>query len=353
MDILKPSTVWLGDMCFRKNNETEYTVRAGYTGEDDEDLEEVDQEQEGEFQHMLEEFGGGFRASLQVASNFFPQIIGKGGQTKMRLEKETGTKIIIPRKGVEGDIVVSGTQRANVIRCSNRIDVMVASSRQKQPFTHFVSLPINQTHIQEAFMDFKKEVLETCCSQRGVEESIFQTRTLLHLTIGTMALFDDRERALAREILEDCKEQIILPARGEQAFKVDIVGLEIMNDDPSEVDVLYAKVEDPSGDLQTTAEKIIDRFVESGLMKRDYDRIKFHVTLMNTLFRKDKDDVGDKNEANHRESFDSRGILELYADRRFGSVEISQIHLSQRRAGRRTPEGYYLPSTILNITSCG
>ena len=40
--------------------------------------------------------------------------------------------------------------------------------------------------------------------------------------------------------------------------------------------------------------------------------------LITWLFcRKDKDDVGDKNEANHRESFDSRGILELYADRRY------------------------------------
>ena len=39
---------------------------------------------------------------------------------KMRLEKETGTKINIPRKGMQGDITVSGTQKASVIRCCNR-----------------------------------------------------------------------------------------------------------------------------------------------------------------------------------------------------------------------------------------
>jgi hypothetical protein len=38
---------------------------------------------------------------------------------------------------------------------------------------------------------------------------------------------------------------------------------------------------------------------------------------------------------------------------RFTDVEISEIHLSQRRAGRRSAEGYYLPSTILSITTCG
>lgn len=345
MDILRPSLVWLDGRCYRKNTEVEYTVRRGYTGEEDDDLvEHVDQEdQEGDLQHAIEEFGGGFRSHLQISSNFFPQIIGKGGQTKMRLEKETGTKINIPRKGMEGDIVVSGTQRHNVVRCCNRIDVMVCSARQKQPFTHFISLPVNSNQLQEAFKQFKDEVLETCSEARGIDETIFQTSTLLHLTVGTMALFDERERSLARDILQDCKENIILPLRGEKPFQVDIVGLEIMNDDPAEVDVLYGKVEGAE-ELQEVAEQIVNRFVEAGLMRREYDRIKFHVTLMNTLFRKDTTDVGDKNEPGERESFDSRALLDLYSTRRFGSVDISEIHLSQRRAGRRTAAGYYLPS---------
>jgi len=353
-DILNPPLIWLGNRCFRKNNEMEYTVRSGYTGEvddyQDDDYAVEDEEQE--FKHVLEEYAGGFRAKLQVSSNFFPQIIGKGGQIKIRLEKETGTKINIPRKGMEGDIVVSGSQKPNVIRCCNRLDVIVVSARQKHGFTHFISLPVNSSQMQEAFHQFKKEVLDTCSDSRGVEESIFQTSTLLHLTVGTMVLMDNRERELARDILQDCKERIIIPDHGESPFKVEISGLEIMNDDPGEVDVLYGQVKQ-AGNLQQFAERIVDRFVEAGLMKRDYDRIKFHVTLMNTLFRKDKNDVGDANEPGNRESFDARTILNLYSDRRFTDVEISEIHLSQRRAGRRSAEGYYLPSTILSITTCG
>jgi hypothetical protein len=60
-------------------------VSKGYTGEYEEDMGE----EEGELvvadtERPLEETaGGGFRVRLQVAAPFFPQIIGKGGQTKV------------------------------------------------------------------------------------------------------------------------------------------------------------------------------------------------------------------------------------------------------------------------------
>lgn len=55
-------------------------------------------------------------------------------------------------------------------------------------------------------------------------------------------------------MLEDCKENIILPVLDGDQLEFEISGLEIMNDDPSDVDVLYGKVKDSSGKLQ----KIVD-----------------------------------------------------------------------------------------------
>lgn len=363
MDILRPPLVWIEGRCYRKNTETEYTVSKGYTGEDENELagdlvgrgEEEEEEVVADIPRPIETApGGGLRVRLPVAAAFFPQIIGKGGQIKVRLERDTRTKISIPGKGQDGDIVITGRDRRGLITACNRIDVMVGAARNRQDFTHFISLPVNSPELQASFQQFKSQVLETCSHCRGVEESIFQTSSLLHLTVGTLALLDERERAQARDILQDCKEHILLPLVGENPFKVTVEGLEIMNDDPSEVDVLYAKISQ-SADLQTVADKIVERFVESGLMRREYDHVKFHVTLMNTLFRKDKTDVGDKSESKSkdRESFDSREILQCFGSHRFGEVSISEIHLSQRRAGRRTPQGYYLPSAILNIVSCG
>ena len=74
---------------------------------------------------------------------------------------------------------------------ANEIDMMVAATRNKQPFTHFISM----------------EVYESCESVRGLNETFFLTLTLLHLKVGTMALLDQRERDLARELLMACKEQ--------------------------------------------------------------------------------------------------------------------------------------------------
>ncbi len=85
---------------------------------------------------------GKFRASLPVASAFFSSVIGKKGVTKKRIETETKTKLEIPRPGAEGPIVVTGAARAGVASACARIRVVVESSRARQEFTHFISLPV-------------------------------------------------------------------------------------------------------------------------------------------------------------------------------------------------------------------
>ena len=53
------------------------------------------------------------------------------------------------------------------------------------------------------------KVLQAASNCRGMHKSLFQNSNLLHLTLGTMALLDDRERQLARDILEDCGQQVL------------------------------------------------------------------------------------------------------------------------------------------------
>lgn len=69
------------------------------------------------------------------------------------------------------------------------------------------------------------------------------------------------------------------------------------------------------------ADGLVERFVSSGLMQRQYDRVKLHITMMNTMFRKDSSGTAapvapprdrDRGQANRpRESFDARGILKV------------------------------------------
>ena len=81
---------------------------------------------------------------------------------------------------------------------------------------------------------------------------------------------DDYEREKARALLEDCKESLIRPILGSDEMSVDIRNLEIMNDDPAEVDVVYAKIApgDTTDRLQRVADSLEDRFVHAGLMAR-------------------------------------------------------------------------------------
>lgn len=39
--------------------------------------------------------------------------------------------------------------------------------------------------------------------------------------------------------------------------------------------------------LQVIADRLVEHFVSAGLMVREWDRVKLHGTVMNTLFRKD------------------------------------------------------------------
>ena len=80
-------------------------------------------------------------------------------------------------------------------------------------------------------------------------------------------------------------------------------------------------------------------------MPRQFDRVKLHMTVLNTIFRKDDQEVEVEQQQN-RETLDARRLLQLYGDFPFGSMDLKEIHLSQRRAGKRTKENYYFPSAI-------
>ena len=160
------------------------------------------------------------------------------------------------------------------------------------------------------------------------------------MTIGTLALMDDSERQKAIEILHNILANV-------QQLRISVEGLEIMNDDPAEVDVIYAKILEENGEkLQELANFIVAEFAKTGLMPKQFHRVKLHMTVLNTLFRKDEEFSEEKT----RETLDSRPILELFGDKTFGTnVTLKEVHLSQRRAGKRTKENYYFPSTIVKL----
>uniref|UniRef100_A0A3Q3WKK5 K Homology domain-containing protein n=1 Tax=Mola mola TaxID=94237 RepID=A0A3Q3WKK5_MOLML len=303
--------------------------------------------------HFIEQTDKGFRCAIEVPSVLYKYIIGKKGETRKRLEFDTNTSISIPKQGVEGQIVITGPNKAGVSSAVTRVEVLVESFRKKQPFTHFLSFPLNNPDIQEGFLRFKEDVLQQCSKDHGVEESIFQNPAKLHLTIGTLALLSDVEVRKASEHLQEC-QNIIRDLTEGKPLPLEVTGIEYMNDDPAMVDVLYAKVtvKDGSNKLQVIADRLVEHFVSVGLMIREWDRVKLHGTLMNTLFRRDStvEDTGGpgRQATSERESFDARNILKKFGAHRFGAFDLNTVLLSQRYSCDCT--GYYTSAGSINFS---
>ena len=168
MDVCRPNLIWINGSCYRKNQTTDdddfhqENIGSGDVIDEYEDevgcaLEFQNNEELDECQYFIEENQNGrFFASFHVASPFMAIIIGKKGSTKKRIESETKTKITIPKQGVENeDVQVSGSSRYSVATACNRIDSIVSSARQRQGFTHFISIPMNSAKMQESFLAFK------------------------------------------------------------------------------------------------------------------------------------------------------------------------------------------------------
>ncbi|KAL3172708.1 hypothetical protein MRX96_012758 [Rhipicephalus microplus] len=158
-----------------------------------------------------------------------------------------------------------------------------------------------------------------------------------------LVLLDAKECSMAQGVLEDCKD-LVKKILEDEPLMVRVHGLEIMNDDESEVDVLYAKVSSWSNEgssrspekcrLQLLADAVAQRFLDSGFMLRQQERghgpehVKLHMTIMNTRLREQRFAIENTSlppTRKPRNSFDARTIMKRNRDFSFGRVHIPSI----------------------------
>uniref|UniRef100_R4FP12 Putative activating signal cointegrator 1 complex subunit 1 n=1 Tax=Rhodnius prolixus TaxID=13249 RepID=R4FP12_RHOPR len=351
MDVLKPELEIIDDICYRINPLhhclASSTDKPIYNEEDCSVITAPQylDEDETEFLNGVEEIDGGrHKTSFHVPNVFFSYIIGSKGNTRKRLETETRTKIIVPRQGQSGDIVITGPDKYSVARARKRIKGIVFVQKNRSAFTHFISIPFTDATFQQGYLIFKGRVLETC-QERGIDESIFQSEDKLHLTICTLVLCDDVDRAEASNALQECKEIVISPIL-QKKLELEMTGIEYMNDDPTEVDVLYGKISCPDNPkiLQEISDGIVSFFCTKDIINRQYDHVKLHVTLMNTLFRHGAS-YDEKEKI--RETFDASNIMKNFANYHFGKAVVNQIEISLRYSSSKT--GYYQATSSITI----
>ena len=71
-------------------------------------------------------------------------------------------------------------------------------------YTHFVSIPLNNTETQTAFESFKAAVMaEPEAAEAAIEESIFVATKQIHLTVMMLKLYSEQKRHLAKQVMHD------------------------------------------------------------------------------------------------------------------------------------------------------
>ncbi|XP_068686940.1 activating signal cointegrator 1 complex subunit 1-like [Montipora foliosa] len=351
MDVMKPALINIGGRCYRKMP-FEQRIEHRDSLEEDCYSENLTYDREDE---ACDAFGSiekteeGYQLCMQVPSLLYKFIIGKKGETKKKIEKETGTRIMIPRPGEKGDLVITGPQRSGVVGARSRVEVITESSRQKIPFTHFLSFPLYKATLEKKIDEFKVRVLKDCFECRGIDASIFQLPSKIHLTVGMLTLLSEEDVQNAGDLLFECYRELVSEYLQNSPVVVELKGVQYMNDDPAEVDVLYAKVatKDGSDRLQKLADGLVEKFVANGLMKKEYDRVKLHATVMKSKLRTDSEGQSGAKKIrtdlpprfSKKMSFDARKIVALFEDFNFGEYHLDTIHLSTR--GSYDADGHY------------
>ncbi|CAH1183700.1 unnamed protein product [Phaedon cochleariae] len=282
---------------------------------------------------------GKFMSSFYVPSSLISHIIGAKGSKLHGLQRATNTLIKVPKANEKGVVKITGDTERKVASARTQISMIVMQRKEKLPITHFISIPIVSDGIKHKLKEFQDDILSD--PPTGVTRSLFQNPEKLHLTICTLILVDEEELKAAKQVLTSCYEEVIanLFQKG-TAHRIHLKGIEIMNDDPSSVQVLYGNVlieeAEQHDKLQVIADKISEYYYKSGLAKKQYEKVKLHVTLMNTSFQGTEE----------KQTFDATGILQKYKNYSFGSVDFKDIHLSVRFTGKNE---YYDAAAIVNI----
>ncbi|KAJ1957407.1 activating signal cointegrator 1 complex subunit, partial [Dispira parvispora] len=171
--------------------------------------------------------------TLAVPVRYHRQVIGKRGLTLKRLEKDTNTRITIPRLGDPQEsseqIVIQGTLE-DIAQAKVFIQSLVEQAgRKPKPLTHFISLPLKGTSefmtrldtLRTLALDHYSQILTVPTNESSGSDStelesgpvelnpkLYIRSTRLHLTLAVLSLYEEAELDKATATLQDCASQL-------------------------------------------------------------------------------------------------------------------------------------------------
>lgn len=383
MDVMRPQLVWINGAAYRLNtpiasnslptdyhnyNEEEQVVD-DYSA-DIHGSSHVPDDHTGEdpsiYGSSVERLGPGrFSGRLNIPSALFGSLIGRGGRSLRQVEQRSRCRVRVPRgSGARSPVRISG-ESATDVQCACAILSSIAErARRAIAPSHFVGVKLaGADELIQRFSFFCRQVTcEAAGDVAGVScysHQLLQLPERLHVTFSVLTLLNAAERSCVIERLQ--QHRLLLPPassasavddRTSSAIQLRVCGVDVMNDDPAEARVLYARVFDSENRLQALADSIVAELnqLAGGSQRSNPASVKLHCTLMNTSFvLRDCDESGGDCAPSVARTFDARPLLEQWGDYDFGKVTIDAVHLLQRHSF--TDDGFYTSIAHFSIAS--
>jgi len=145
---------------------------------------------------------------MYIPSEAFAHVIGKGGTMKAKIERETSTSLRVPRRGEQRGLVIVGFNEVDVERARTKIEVLLSELRGKLPLTHFISVPLSGPKFHSAYTAFQQRALEVLGKDGGMDNSMFQPLSRLHITCCVLKLLSEDQVQRAAEVVQDLAVQL-------------------------------------------------------------------------------------------------------------------------------------------------
>eukprot|EP00916_Digyalum_oweni_P008357 GHVL01014019.1.p1 GENE.GHVL01014019.1~~GHVL01014019.1.p1 ORF type:complete len:278 (+),score=65.33 GHVL01014019.1:61-894(+) len=174
-----------------------------------------------------------------------PHIVGKGGQTKKRIEKTSGSQIIIQKNNM--DIKIVSKNRISVESAYEYVNEIVYKNEGK--YTHFISLPLREA--KDKVEQFQSEVVR----KFEIDKNLLTNPKKLHFTLCMLSLNNESEVQRCCELLKKMSPQIF-DSIGTRSLVVDLKGVHMLNDDADSVNVIHTT--DQSPDLSERINRLAD-----------------------------------------------------------------------------------------------
>eukprot|EP01063_Lacrimia_lanifica_P041097 TRINITY_DN9494_c0_g1_i1.p1 TRINITY_DN9494_c0_g1~~TRINITY_DN9494_c0_g1_i1.p1 ORF type:complete len:405 (+),score=153.25 TRINITY_DN9494_c0_g1_i1:76-1290(+) len=295
----------------------------------------------------------------EIRPEFYKFIVGAKKSMLSQLETETGCSISIPKTKKEEEevgIVVRGLREQSVIDAKTQIDYIVERSREKIPFTHFVSIPLDTSSIMPETKKLLGGIVEKFAGAGSdIEPGMVQRAEKVHLTVAMLRIYNEEDRTKAINTLRKCEG--VLKKLFTAQDKIHLRGLDCMNNDTSKVHVGYICVEENASlpKLLECVQEVANAFVMEGLCtSRDVKgNAVLHATILNSKWRKGKAEDGEESDGSDPEDlrksnaaqmttrvpFDYGPVLDEYGDVDLGEHKLLRMEVSQLQARGET--GYF------------